>query len=84
MFCDTELTCVVYMEEVVINMGNLVFNHMHYSQEKREKDYVDEKNQNTFYRGFEIFKKRHRNYFGLDKKKMKCIPIAIKEWVKKN
>jgi hypothetical protein len=84
MFCDTELTSVSHMEEVVIESNNLFFNHLHYSQGDREKDYIDDKNQETFYTGMDLFKNRYRIYFGLNKEKMEKIPLSIKEWIKEN
>lgn len=84
MFCDTELTCVAHMEEAVIESDNLIFNHLHYSQGDREKDYVDDKNQETFYTGMHLFKNRYRIYFGIDKEKMEKIPLSIKKWIKEN
>ena len=47
MFCDTELTCIAYMEQKVIDASELKFAHLHYSQGYSEKDYVDIKNQDT-------------------------------------
>ena len=85
MFCDTELTCVAYMEEKVIDASDLEFTHLHYTQGHSEKDYVDVKNQDTFYDGFNIFRKRISKNFHLpDKLTKDKIPPSILEWIEEN
>jgi hypothetical protein len=85
MFCDTELTCIAYMEEKVIEASDLVFTHLHYTQGHSEKDYVDIKNQNTFYEGFNIFRKRiSRNFHLADNLLKEKIPSSILEWIEEN
>ena len=85
MFCDTELTCIAYMEDKVIDASNLEFKHLHYSKGYSKKDYVDIKNQNTFYEGFNIFRKRiSRNFHLSDSLLKEKIPSSILEWVEEN
>jgi hypothetical protein len=85
MFCDTELTCVAYMEDKVIDASDLEFRHLHYSKGHSKKDYVDIKNQNTFYEGFNIFRKRiSRNFHLSDSLLKEKIPASILEWVEEN
>lgn len=85
MFCDTELTCIAYMEDKVIDASDLKFTHLHYSQGHSEKDYVDRKNQNTFYDGFNVFRKRiSRNFHLADNLSKEKIPSSILEWIEEN
>jgi hypothetical protein len=85
MFCDTELTCVTYIENAIIFANELKFKHLHYSQGYHEKDMTDEKNQSTFYTGMEIFKKRLKNNFNISLSDTKGeIPKEIVEWIDNN
>lgn len=85
MFCDTELTCIAYMEDKVIDANHLEFTHLHYTQGYSEKDYIDIKNQNTFYDGFNIFRKRISKNFHLPDNLSKTkIPFSILEWIEEN
>lgn len=85
MFCDTELTCIAYMEDKVIDASELEFTHLHYTQGHSEKDYVDIKNQNTFYDGFNSFRKRMSKNFHLPDNLSKTkIPSSMLEWIEEN
>ena len=85
MFCDTELTCIAYMEDKVIDASELEFTHLHYTKGHSEKDYVDIKNQNTFYDGFNVFRKRMTKNFHLSDNLLKTkIPSSILEWIEEN
>jgi hypothetical protein len=85
MFCDTELTCVTHIENVIIFANELKFKHLHYSQGYHEKDMTDEKNQSTFYTGMEIFKRRLKNNFGINSSNINGkIPKDIIEWIDNN
>jgi hypothetical protein len=85
MFCDTELTCITYMEDKVIDASDLEFTHFHYTQGHSEKDEVDIKNQNTFYDGFRTFTKRMAKNFHLSSEIAKGkIPPSIMEWIDEN
>ena len=65
MFCDTDLTCVSYLEGSVIEANDITFNHLHYTRGYHKKDNNDLKNQLTFYTGMEIFKNRLSINFGV-------------------
>lgn len=85
MFCDTELTCIAYMEDKVIDATHLEFTHLHYTRGHSEKDEVDIKNQNTFYDGFNVFRKRMAKNFHLSEDLAKGnIPSSILEWIDEN
>ena len=83
MFCDTDLTCVAHLEGYLIHAHNIIFNHLHYTQGHRDKDHIDNKNQNTFYSGMEIFKKRLEENFGISKdNQIGNIPNEILDYIK--
>jgi hypothetical protein len=85
MFCDTELTCVAYIENCIIDATHLIFNHLHYTKGHNEKDEIDLKNQDTFYSGMEIFKKRMDSFFGISEdNRIGEIPQQINEWIIEN
>ena len=85
MFCDTELTCVASIENCIIDGTHLTFKHLHYTQGYSEKDHIDIKNQNTFYEGMEVFKKRMDILFKIDPSDVKGnIPDQILAWISDN
>jgi hypothetical protein len=85
MFCDTELTCVASIENCVIDATHLIFKHLHYTKGYNKKDEVDLKNQDTFYGGMDIFKKRMDDFFGIKKNnRIGVIPQQINKWIIEN
>ena len=73
------------MEDKVIDASELEFTHLHYTKGHSEKDYVDIKNQNTFYDGFNVFRKRMTKNFHLSDNLLKTkIPSSILEWIEEN
>jgi hypothetical protein len=83
MFCDTELTCVAHLLNCVVLADHFVFKHLHYTQNHHEKDWIDDKNQATFYSGMETFKERLNKNFDLSADQIKGeIPAEIKDWIK--
>lgn len=85
MFCDTELTCVASIEDCIIDAKHLFFNHLHYTKGYNKKDNLDIKNQDTFYSGMNIFKKRMDMFFNIEEKnRIGKIPDMINSWITEN
>ena len=85
MFCDTDLTCMVSLENCIIEAESLVFKHLHYTKGYNEKDHIDVKNQNTFYDGMDVFKRRMDISFKIDPSDIKGkIPDQILKWMSEN
>lgn len=64
MFCDQEMTAVGMMLGKVIN-SDQVFEHIHYSTGKFDKDAISEKNDKTWNQGKKHFAERLKINFGI-------------------
>lgn len=85
MFCDTELTCIAHLLDCIVDGNKFVFKHLHYTQEHRECDNIDKKNQLTFYKGMNNFINRMSNNFNIKDEEIKGrIPDEILEWIQAN
>ena len=74
MFCDQEMTAVGMMLGKVIN-SQQVFEHIHYSTGKFEKDAISEKNDKTWNQGKKHFAERLKTNFGISDPVMKYSDI---------
>lgn len=64
MFCDEEMTTVGHMLGRVIN-SDIVFEHIHYSTGKFQKDSISVKNDKTWTQGKKHFNERLKTNFGI-------------------
>jgi len=82
MFCDTELTCVAYLLDCVVDCNKFEFKHLHYTQLHHDRDAIDDKNQSTFYEGMSNFILRLGNNFNIDNELIRGkIPEEILEFI---
>lgn len=65
MFCDEEMTTVGYMLGKVIK-SDIVFEHIHYSTGKFQKDSISTKNDKTWNQGKKYFQERLKTNFGIE------------------
>lgn len=84
MFCDTDLTCVANLENCIIHAEDLEFTHLYYTKGHHERDWLDQKNQDTFYKGMDLFKKRLLKNFDLNNEDVSGeIPKEIIKFINK-
>lgn len=65
MFCDEEMTTVGHMLGKVIK-SDIVFEHIHYSTGKFQKDSISTKNDKTWNQGKKYFQERLKRNFGIE------------------
>lgn len=65
MFCDQEMTAVGHMLGKIITLY-LTFEHLHYTTGKSPKDVINEKNDNTWVQGQNLFNDRLSFNFGIE------------------
>jgi len=71
MFCDTEMTAVGDMLDCTINMKDVLFEHVHYTTGKTQRDAINIRNDSTWNQGQNMYIRRYKNNFFLNPSEIK-------------